>query len=273
MYSPYADTAGYASSGSITSKQLRHVTSLQEVGGACRTGPDKLQQSSALTRSQVAEQKHIRRQSSISDTHSNQARPMSAERSRPSSASLCSDRKSLSRESLIGASQRLSSTDRFGGSGHGHSRSASPGHHSQTIAAYNPSLGRSTLTNLNSSSNMPSRGTPHTLQGSGSFPLTDHDAAHRRLSTGMSTGRHSHSTQALDISGRQASANMQSDSSAKRDGLQSFLTTLEKMKEGTGGSSLHSQPKRSNSGSRSIIELSGQFMSNSMATIGDRMRR
>ena len=66
---------------------------------------------------------------------------------------------------------------------------------------------------------------------------------------------------------------MQSDSSAKHDGLQSFLTTLEKMKEGTGGSSLHSQPKRSNSGSRSIIELSGQFMSSSMATIGDRMRR
>ena len=239
-----------------------------------------------LTRSQLAEQKHIRRQSSISDSQSSQSRSMSVERSRPSSASLCSTRESLSREP---SSRRLASTDRsqsgaaefssYGGSGYRHStsrsasRPASPGQtSSHTIPAYNPSFGRSTVTSSNSK--LPSTAASRQSLGSASFRLTEPDASLRRSSTSNISASHPYATQASHSwRAPQSTVNKQSNCSAGDSKSQYFLSTMEKKKAEAAVSSLHSHPRRSNSNPKAFLELGGQLVSSSMASLGDKLRR
>lgn len=288
LHNPYDDAAGYARPTSATSKQIRHTLSLQDPhqSTVSLSGTGKLPSETGLTRSQLAEQKHIRRQSFISDSHNSQSRPMSVERSRPSSARLRSTRESLSREP---SSRRLSSTDRSqsgaaefsnrGGSGYSHSmsgsasRPASPGRTpTQTIPAYNPSFGRSTLTSSNSK--LPSTAASHQSLGSASFRLTEPNASLRRSSTSNTFASHPYATQASHSwDALQSTANKQSTSSAGDSELQDFLSTMEKKKAEAAGSSMHSQPRRSNSNPKAFLELGGQLVSSSMASLGDKLRR
>ncbi len=48
---------------------------------------------------------------------------------------------------------------------------------------------------------------------------------------------------------------------------------MEKRKAEAAGSSLHSQPRRSNSNPKAFLELGGQLVSSSMASLGDKLRR
>ncbi len=48
---------------------------------------------------------------------------------------------------------------------------------------------------------------------------------------------------------------------------------MEKKKAEGAGSSLHSQPRRSNSNPKAFLELGGQLVSSSMASLGDKLRR
>jgi len=288
LHNPYDDAAGYARPISASSKQIRHGLSLQDPRQSTLSlsGTRKLPSETGLTRSQMAEQKHIRRQSSISDSHSSQSRSMSVERSRPSSASLRSTRESLSREP---SSRRLSSTDRsqsgaaeisnYGGSGYRHSvsrsasRPASPGRtSSQTIPAYNPSFGRSTVTSSNSK--LPSTAASRQSLGSASFRLKEPDASLRRSSTSNTPASHPYATQAARSWGApQSTANKQSIASAGDSEIPDFLSMMEKRKAEAAGSSLHSQPRRSNSNPKAFLELGGQLVSSSMASLGDKLRR
>jgi len=288
LHNPYDDAAGYARPLSASSKQIRHALSLQDPRQSTLSlsGTGKLPSETGLTRIQLAEQKHIRRQSSISDSHSSQSRSMSVERSRPSSASLRSTRESLSREP---SSRRLSSTDRsqsgaaeisnYGGSGYRHSmsrsasRPASPGRtSSQTIPAYNPSFGRSTVTSSNSK--LPSTAASRQSLGSASFRSTEPDASLRRSCTSNTSASHPYATQASHSWGvPQSTANKQSNSSAGDSDMQDFLSMMEKKKAEAAGSSLHSQPRRSNSNPKAFLELGGQLVSSSMASLGDKLRR
>ncbi len=212
---------------------------------------------------------------------------MSVERSRPSSASLRSTRESLSREP---SSRRLSSTDRsqsgaaeisnYGGTGYRHSmsrsasRPASPGRaSSQTIPAYNPSFGRSIVTSSNSK--LPSTAASRQSLGSTSFRLTQPDASLRRSSTSNTPGAsHPYATQASHSWGvPQSSANKQSSPSSGDSGIPDFLSMMEKRKAEAAGSSVHSQPRRSNSNPKAFLELGGQLVSSSMASLGDKLRR
>ena len=288
LHNPYEDAAGYAGPISASSKQIRHALSLQDPRQSILSlsGTGKLPSQTGLTRSQLAEQKHIRRQSSISDSQSSQSRSMSVERSRPSSASLCSTRESLSREP---SSRRLASTDRsqsgaaefpsYGGSGYRHSmsrsasRPASPGQtSSHTIPAYNPSFGRSTVTS--SIPKLPSTAASRQSLGSASFRLTEPDASLRRSSTSNTSASHPYATQASH-SWRtpQSTVNKQSNCSAGDSKSQDFLSTMEKKKAEAAVSSLHSHPRRSNSNPKAFLELGGQLVSSSMASLGDKLRR
>ncbi|KAA6420458.1 MAG: hypothetical protein FRX49_09619 [Trebouxia sp. A1-2] len=287
LHNPYDDAAGYARPISASSKQIRHALSLQDPHQPTPSlsGTGKLPSETGLTRSQLAEQKHIRRQSPISDSHSSQSRSMSVERSRPSSASLRSTRESLSREP---SSRRLSSIERsqsgaaeisnYGGSRYRHSmsrsasRPASPGRSSsRTIPAYNPSFGRSTVTPSNSK--LPSTTASCQSLGNASFRLTAPDASLRKSSTSNTSASHPYATQASHSWGAlQSTANKQSNSSAGDSELQDFLGMMEKRKAEAPGSSMHSQPRRSSSNPKAFLELGGQLVSSSMASLGDKLR-
>lgn len=288
LHNPYDDATGYARPSSATAKQIRRATSLKDSCYSSTAGLSataSLPQNSGLTRSQLAEQKHISRQSSISDSQPNQPRPASAERSRPSSASMRSSRESLSRES---SSKRLSSMDmsqfsaaelsKSDGSAHRHSmsragsRPASPGPRaSQTIPAYNPSYGRSTLTGSNS--NQPFTSTSRQSLGSSSFQLAG-PAALRRSSTGDASAHNTYVDQASHPRGLPLSAaHTHSNYSAGASQRQDFLGQLEEAKDASIGSSLRGQPRRSNSNPKAFLEMGGQFVSTSMASLGDKLRR
>lgn len=211
---------------------------------------------------------------------------MSAERSRPSSARLRSSRESLSGESSSIALKRLSSADRLqsgaaeilqlGGNwsrdnvSRSGSRRASPGPRLQTIPAYNPSYGRSSLTNSNPS--FPSTSTTSLTTSVPSFYDSNPSAPLRRASTGIPSAPHPYSTQATSHWGMPQSATKKKQSGAipEDSGPQDFLATLQRKVSIAECSSLPSQPGGSPSATRG--SLSEQIRTG-MASISGRICR
>ena len=287
LYSPYSEVIAHSRSSNVSTKQLRHSSSLPGSSQSPSLGTNK---PTGLNRSQLAEEKHIKRQNSVSDaTGGSKVRPMSAERSRPSSAaSQRSNRDSISRESTSSAARRLSSgrsyaraeTDsKYDGNvyprsiGKPASRPASPDPSPHTIPAYNPLPGRNTFTGSNQPTSRYSLGATgssatdfaHLSASIPSAPLLC------RSSTDASTGGHpyTYATQASDCWGQEHQVKKRTTSSAQGAGPQDFLSLLERSKEARFASASHSMPKRTNSNPRELFERSGQFM----YSLGDKFRR
>lgn len=280
LYSPYSEGLGTARPSLVSTKQLRHSSSLP----SSRLSPHSPSRLTGLTRSQLAEEKHIRRQSSISDAPgSPQQRAMSAERSRPSSAaSQRAKHSSLSWESSSNAIKRLSGgpsdatadTSRHDGNGYPRSTSSplpvSPGPPPHTIAAYNPLPGRISYTKP---SQRPSR---HSL-GATSSPATDPahlsssipSAPLRRSSTGVSMGGHPYTAQASASWDQEHQVKRKTAPAEQGAGPQDFLSLLERSRGARDGGAPYGAPKRTNSNPRELFERSGQFM----YSLGDKFRR
>ena len=268
MYSPYAEHNGHNTpSGAAAS--LTHSSSLprKRQSSSCRSsGASKL---AGLTRSQLAEQKHIKRQNSFTDAsiHSDS---VSTERSRPSSASQRSSQHSLSREPSGKIDRRLSSAGSYAAAAaqsyysrsRSSSRPTSPGHASHTIPAYNPLHSSRAVT---PSYQLPSR---HSL-GTSTQPVTDpvHLSATvprapllRRFSSAGPSGGHPYAAQASESWGQhQQHAKKRNTSSQQASGPQDFLSVLERSKQVDSVQSAHPPPARRSS-SREFLERPGQFM-------------
>ena len=284
LYSPYSEVLGTARCSLVSTKQLRHSSSLPS---SCQSSSSlSFDKPAALTRSQLAEEKHIRRQNSISDARGGpQRRPMSAERSRPSSAaSQRSKHDSLSWESRSGSMRRLSGgqsdvradTCQYDGNGYPSSfgksspRPASPAPSAHTIAAYNPLPGRTSYT-------VPSQSPSRRSLGAISSSATDH--AHlpssipsvllRRSSTGGSIGGRPYAAQASQGWSPQHQMKKTSTPSAHDSGPQDFLSLLERSQATRDADASRSVPKTTNSNPRELFERSGQFM----YSLGDKFRR
>lgn len=283
LYSPYSEVLEVARPSPVSTNQLRHFSSLPSSRQSFSS--PSFDKPAALTRSQLAEQKHIRRQNSILDARGgSQRRAMSAERSRPSSAaSQRSKHDSMSYESSGAISRQLggqpdvrAGTSQYDGNGYpcsngkSSSRSASSGASTHTIAAYNPLPRRTSYT---IPSHPPSR---HSL-GATSSSATD--PAHLsssipsallcRSSTGASNGGRPYAAQASEWWGPQHQVKNTSTPSAQDSGPQDFLSLLERSKGTRDAGASHGVPKRTNSNPRELLERSGQLM----YSLGDKFRR
>lgn len=244
--------------------------------------------SEALTRSQRAELRHIQRQSSFSDRpRSSEPRPASVEPSRPGSA-----RASLTREPSTASLRRFSSLDHMSGaaemsnfSSHGSSQSiarsgctsASSTQPAQTIPAYNPLHGRSSLSHsdlgassriishksLGAGSSISGGSNSHSLSPGGFLSRTASAAPSARQPDMMPKSYHSAGPSPTQLSHR-----------AKDSGRQGFLWGLEERKIANAASSGgHSQPRRSSSNPRALLELSQQYWSSIGSNFGNQIRR
>ena len=284
LYSPYSEVLEIARSSPVSTKQLRHSSSLPSSRQSFSS--PSIDKSAALSRSQLAEEKHIRRQNTILDARGgSQRRPMSAEHSRPSSAaSQRSKHDSMSWESTSGAIRRLSGgqsdnradISQYDLNGYPcsiskySSRPASPAPSTQTIAAYNPLPGRTSYT---IASQPPSR---HSL---GTTSCLATDPAHlssstpcallRRSSTGASIGGRPYAAQESECRGPQHQVKKTSTPTAQDLGPQDFLSLLERSKGTQDAGASYGVPKRTNSNPRELLERSGQLM----YSLGDKFRR
>lgn len=285
LHSPYYEDLGHARSSTASTKQLRHSSSLP----SSRQSSSSLSTSKplGLTRSQLAEEAHIKRQNSVSEGRgASQLRPMSAERSRPRSASSQrSHRDSLSSESASSTSRRQSTGrldtraevySTYDGNGYPRgitksaSRPASPDPGSPTIPAYN--LFPSTFTCPNQ---LPSR----RFRGATGSPATDPSHLSstipsppliQRVSSGVSTGGHPYASQASDCWGQEHQLKKRTTTPVQQAGPQDFLSLLaERSRNAKVANASHSVPKRSNSNARQLFERSGQFVS----SLSDKFRR
>ena len=284
LYSPYSEVLGVARSSPVSTNQLRHSRSLPS--SRQTDSSPSIYTPAALTRSQLAEEKHIRRQNSILEARGgSQRRPMSAERSRPgSAASQRSKHDSMSWESTSGASKRLSGgqtdtraeTYKYDGNGYPHStgksssRPASPTPSTHTIAAYNPLPVRASYT-------IPIQ--PSSRHSLGATSCSSADPAHlsssiprallRRSSTGASTGGRHYAAEASECWGPEHQVKKIAPPSAQDSGPQDFLSLLERSKGTRDAAASHGVPKRTNSNPRELFERSGQLM----YSLGDKLRR
>ena len=284
LYSPYSEVLGTEHSPGVSTKQLRHSSSLP----SSRQSPSSLSidKPAALTKSQLAEEKHIRRQNTILEARGSlQRRSMSAERSRPgSAASQRSKHDSMSWESTCGAIRKPSGgqsdaradASQYDGNGYPRSiakclsRPASPAPSTPTIAAYNPLPGRTSFTHP---SQPPSR---HSL---GATSSSAKDPAHlsssipsalvRQSSTGASIGGCHYIAQASECWDPQHQMKKTPTPSAQGSGPQDFLSLLERSKGTRDASASRNVPKRTNSNPRELFERSGQLM----YSLGDKFRR
>ena len=263
--SAHRGVGAYAPLEHATAKQLRHASSYQEHARPVSAG--LLSQSAVLSRSQLAEQKHIQRQNSMTEKSSRpRSRPASAERTRAGSAHA-----SLTREPSSASLRRLSSIDRtssafetykFAGSGGNQStakpasRSVTSAAQAQTIPAYNPSYGRSSLTDLNSKSDS-NLNAPGSLKSHKSLTSSYSSAPAGSLDSTTSSNaptRTCSQPQASYLRSLQASIAKQPESKARASGA---------------SGSVHSQPRRSSSNPMALLEMSGHYFAN----IGSHIRR
>ena len=283
LYSPYSEVLGTARSSLVSTKQLRHSSSLPS---SCQSSSSlSFDKPVALTRSQLAEEKHIRRQNSILDARGGpQRRPMSAEHSRPSSAaSQRSKHDSLSWESTSGAMRRLSGGQdvradarQYDGNGYPSSigksspRPASPAPSAHTIAAYNPLPGRTSYTVPSQSPSRRSLGaTSSSATDPAHLPSSIPSPLPRQSSTGASIGGRPYAAQASQSWSPQHQMKKTSTTSAQDSGPQDFLSLLERSKGTRDAGASHNVPKTTNSNPRELFERSGQLM----YSLGDKFRR
>lgn len=283
LYSPYSEASGHAHSLVASTKQLRHFSSLPSSRQS--SSSPNTSKAAGLTRSQLAEEKHIKRQNSVSEARGGaQPRPMSAERSRPRSASSQrpardsqtweSASRATRRQSTGRSDSRAEAHSTYDGNGYPQSlskaasRPASPDPGSPTIPAYKhlPSTFAS-RTQLPSRHSFGATGSPatdpaHLSPSIPSAPLLQH------YSTGASMGGHPYAAQASDCWGQEHQLKKRTTPAEKNAGAQDFLSLLE-ARDAKVANASYSVPRRSSSNARELFGRPGQFVS----SLGDKIRR
>ena len=282
VHSPYSE--GYARFSVAGTKQLRHFSSLPS--SHYSSSSPSSSKPAGLTRSQLAEEKHIKRQNSVSEGKGGVApRPMSAERSRPRSASSQRPtRDSLSWESVSSTTRRRSTgrsdnraetLSTYDGNGYPRSssksasRPASPAPGSPTIPAYKllPST-FATRTQLPSRHSFGATSSPSTDPAHLS-PSGPRAAFPQQFPTGVLPQGHPYATQTSDCWGQEYQLKKRITTPVQNAGPQDFLSLLERSRDANTAKASHSGPRRSSNNARELFERSGQFVS----SLGEKFRR